>query len=153
TLLGGAHTVDVLARAISVSGITAQDRVYDGTSDAIADVSDAQFSNFIDGDDLTVSATALVADRNAGDDERVTLSSTYGGADLGNYVITDQASTTASIARREISVNGITAADRVYDGTTDATVDTSGAAFVNSIAGDDIFVLSASGDFSDRNAG
>ena len=152
TFVGGTQTLDITKRAISVSGIAAADRVYDGTTEATVDVSGAVFTNIVDGDDLSVSASGQFTDRNAGQGKTVLLDSSYDGADLANYEITDQASTTASIDKRAISVSGITAADRVYDGTTEATLDVSGAVFNNVVAGDDLSV-SASGQFTDRNAG
>ena len=49
------------------------------------------------------------------------------GADAGNYILTPP-TTTANITAATLTVTGITASDKVYDGTTDATLDTTGAA-------------------------
>ncbi|MCC6208358.1 MAG: filamentous hemagglutinin N-terminal domain-containing protein [Gammaproteobacteria bacterium] len=122
---GSAGTsADITARAVTVSGITADDRVYDGTTDAVIDVSGAVFDDLVSGDDLTVDATGTFSDKNVAAGKTVTLASSYSGDDLGNYTITDQASTTADITVRTLNV-GYTGVDRVYDGTTDATVTTS----------------------------
>jgi hypothetical protein len=99
-----------------------------------------------------VSATGTFAKKNVGDGTTVTLASTYSGADLSNYTITSQASTTADITPRSLTVSGITAGNKVYDGTTAATVDASGATFANLIASDDVSV-SATGTFADKTAG
>ena len=45
------------------------------------------------------------------------------GADAGNYVMTLPPTTTANITAATLTVTGITAANKVYDGTTDATLD------------------------------
>ncbi|MCH8491280.1 MAG: YDG domain-containing protein, partial [Oceanicaulis sp.] len=137
TFTGGTHTLDVTRREVTVSGITASDRIYDGTTDATVNIAGVLFDNIVSGDTLTVSATGTFDSRNVGSDRTVTLASSYSGADAGNYVFVDQASTTASITPRAISVSGITAQDRIYDGTTDAVVDVSGVTFANAIAGDD----------------
>lgn len=47
---------------------------------------------------LNVKATGTFADKNVGTAKTVTLTSSYSGADVGNYSITDQASSTASIS-------------------------------------------------------
>ena len=46
------------------------------------------------------------------------------GADAGNYVVT-LPTTTANISAATLTVTDITAGDKVYDGTTNATIDTS----------------------------
>ncbi|MBK9130444.1 MAG: filamentous hemagglutinin N-terminal domain-containing protein [Gammaproteobacteria bacterium] len=116
-------SADITPRAVTVSGITADDKIYDGNADATVDASGAIFANLVLGDDLTVDATGAFADKNVATGKTVTLSSTYDGDDAGNYTITDQASTTADITARTLNV-GYTGVDRVYDGTTDATVTT-----------------------------
>ena len=56
---------------------------------------------------------------------------------------------------RELAVSGITAADKVYDGTNSATINTNGATLIGVVNGDDVTLVStgASGTFADKNAG
>ena len=56
----------------------------------------------------------------------VTLTSSASGADASNYAFTHQASTTADITAKPVTVTGIAASNKVYDGLTGATVDVSG---------------------------
>ncbi|MGB7329392.1 MAG: YDG domain-containing protein, partial [Rubripirellula sp.] len=122
--LGSAQsTAAITAKSITVSGITGVDRTYDGTTSATVDTTGVTFNGMISGDALSASGTTGVfADKNAGTGKTITLSGTsYGGADVGNYDFTDQASTTADVAAKSVTVSGITAADRVYDGTTTVT--------------------------------
>ena len=56
------------------------------------------------------------------------------------------------ISRKYISVSGITVSDKVYDGTTNAVVNTSGAQFNGIVAGDTLTV-STTGTFADKNVG
>ena len=94
---------------------------------------------------LTSSSGNLIAGAHTGIESVGTLS----GADAGNYTFTnvvgDYVVTPASL-----SVSGITAANKVYDGSTIATINTglSGAA-----TGDSVSVAVANGAFSDRNVG
>jgi len=66
----------------------------------------------------------------------VALGSSYSGADAGNYTITGQATTTASISQAALSISGITAADKTYNASDAATVNTAGATYNGLFAGD-----------------
>lgn len=156
TLAGGSHFVDVERRAIDVTGVAADDKVYDGTTAATLNLGSASFAGLVAGDDITVTgATGAFADKNAGAGKTVSITGlTIGGADAGNYTLGGTSATTsASITRREISaVDGIAADDKIYDGTTAATLNTTAASFSGIVAGDVLSVTSASGAFNDRNA-
>ena len=65
------------------------------------------------------------------------------GADAGNYVLT-QPATTADITSATATVTGLTAANKAYDGTTAATLDTSGVVLGGVASGDDV-TLNATG--------
>nr|WP_320190810.1 YDG domain-containing protein [uncultured Desulfobacter sp.] len=147
-----AGTLTVNTKALTLSGITAEDKLYDGTTDANVDASAAIYSGLVSGDALSVSATGTFSDKNAGNNKTVNLNSSYSGADAGNYTITDQDETTANISPKTLSVSGITAENKTYDGTTDANVDTAAAVYSGLVSGDTLSV-SATGTFSDKNAG
>jgi hypothetical protein len=77
-------------------------------------------------------------------------------ADAGNYLLaSNTATTTADITPATISaVTGITAASRVYDATTNATLNYGGAVGFTGIYGGDVLtVATASGAFADKHAG
>ena len=59
------------------------------------------------------------------------------GADAANYVLAPL-TVTADISAATLTVTGITASDKVFDGTTDATIDTTGASLVGLVGGDDV---------------
>ena len=89
--------------------------------------------------------------------------SQYG--DVGNYTITPSglsnsnyditfAPGTLTVNKKEVTVtSGITASDKTYDGTTDATLDGTGAVIEGKIGNDDLTVLAGSGTFADKNVG
>ena len=144
-------TVGVITpKEISVTGITAADKLYDGTVATTINSVGAVFNGIVSGDFLSLTSAGAFSDKHAGSNKTVNLTSSYSGADIGNYRIIDQATTTASITPKEITVSGITAADKVYDGTVVATVN--GGSFNGMIAGDSL-TLSTSGAFSDKNTG
>jgi hypothetical protein len=147
---------DIAKAAITITGITAANKTYDGTTSATLDTSGAGFTGMISGDSLTVAgATGAFADKNAGRGKTVTISGlTLGGADASNYTLAATTATTmADIAKAAITATGITAANKTYDGTTNVTLDASGASFTGMISGDSLTIVGATGAFSDKNAG
>ncbi|MCX7246441.1 MAG: YDG domain-containing protein [Burkholderiales bacterium] len=75
-----------------------------------------------------MAATGLFDSKNVGTGKTVALTSSYSGADVGNYAITNQASTTADVTKKTLGVSGIAAASKVYDGNSVATVSAGSAA-------------------------
>jgi filamentous hemagglutinin family protein len=145
-------TAAITARVLTVSGITAEDKTYDRSVMAVLDTDGVTLDNTVAGDSvsLNVSGTSgTFGDKNAGTDKTVTVSGlTLTGADAGNYVLaTTDYTTTADITAKALTVSGFSAADKVYDGTTAATVN---GTITDVISGDDV---SLSGSFNDKNAG
>ncbi len=148
-------TADITKASVTLSGVTASHKTYDATTAATVSTAGAVFSGMIGGDDLTVSSTGVFSDRNAAAGKIVTLTNVLGGADLGNYDVADQGTTTANITALGITVSGVTASNKVYDATTTATVNTGSASLVG-VLGADAVSLDATGKlglFSDKNVG
>ena len=114
-------SITVNQKALTVSGITAANKTYDGDNTATIDYSSAVFTGLVSGDTVTVTATGTFTDANVGTGKTVTLSETTGGADEGNYSITTQGTTTANITAKALTYT-VDAADKTYDGTDAATV-------------------------------
>ena len=149
-------TASITPRAITVDGIGAVDKIYDGNTNATLDGSHANLNGKVDGDSLGVTATGSFGDKNVGIGKVVTIETlTLSGIDAGNYVLASsgqQTSTTASITPRTITVDGIGADDKIYNGGTDATLDYSNVHLNGLLTGDTLGVT-ASGSFADKNAG
>lgn len=106
---------------------------------------------------VSTGAMGSFADPNVGTAKPVTISGlTLSGSAAGNYTLT-QPTASANIAALGLSVSGITAANKVYDGTTTAALDTSSAALVGVLPGDTAKVTlvtsAATGAFADSNVG
>jgi hypothetical protein len=127
--------------------LTAQDKVYDGTTSAIVNGS-LNASDVITGDQVSVGTTGQFVDKNAGQNKVVTASSSLVGLDAGNYELTTNGQVTANISKKQIT-GSITAQDKVYDGTTSAIVNGS----LNGLITGDQVNLNAQGQFADKNAG
>ena len=104
----------------NVTGITANNNTYDGTTTAALSTGTAGFTGIFDADVLNV-ATAIGAfvDKNSAVGKAVNISGiTLGGVDAGNYTLaSNTASTTADIAQRAITVSAATDT-KIYDGNT-----------------------------------
>ena len=149
-------TANITAAAVTVSGITAENKVYDGTVDATLVYTGVTLTGKGEGDDLSVTATGAFADAGAGENKTVNITDLeLGGEAAPNYTLASegqQATTTASITAAEITVSGITAENKVYDGTVDATLVYTGVTFSGKLA-DDVLTVTATGAFADAGAG
>jgi len=144
-------TASIAPRATTVSGITAGGKTYDGSTVAQLDTSNAVFSNLVAGEAISLSATGAFTDANAGNGKQVNISSSYGGDYASNYIITGQASTTASIARKALTIVGMSAADKTYDAATGATL--VGGSLSGLVGSETLSFSGQTGAFADRNAG
>ena len=131
-----------------ISGtLTAQDKIYDGTTHAIVNGS-LNREEVIAGDQVAVGGSGHFIDKNAGENKVVNASSSLIGDDAMNYELTTNGQVTANISKKQIT-GTITAQDKVYDGTTNAIVNGS----LNGVIQDDVVNLNANGQFTDKNAG
>lgn len=125
-------TVDVTPKALSsVSGISAQNKVYDGTTTASLTTSSAKFNGIISGDSLTIaSASGQFSDKNAATNKTVSISGiTLGGTDAGNYTLASGITTTADITPRPVTVNANNQTKAVGDTDPEFTYQTSCGSF------------------------
>ena len=116
----GQFTVTIAKREVVVSGITAEDKVYDGNTSATLNYDDVKFDGMLENDSLSITATGTFEDKNAGIGKKVTLFDlTLDGTSAKNYVLAEagqQNEATAAIAAKEITVV-ITPNGGTYKGT------------------------------------
>lgn|GEM_PF-4595495 len=76
-----------------------------------------------------------------------------GTAKSANYLMTGETLGTLTVTKKEVTVpSGITAKDKIFDNTTDATLDFSGAVISGKVDGDDVSVT-ATGTFDSKEVG
>ncbi|MET4715753.1 filamentous hemagglutinin N-terminal domain-containing protein, partial [Pseudomonas trivialis] len=112
-------TYTISQRAIG-GAFTADDKVYDGTTSATVH-GGLDSNTVVAGDDLNVTTSGLFADKNVGQGKAVSVFGSLTGADAGNYQFTAPSNVVAAITPRTIG-GAFTADNKVYDGTTTATV-------------------------------
>src|SRR6185436_11642122 len=113
------------------------ERFYDGTNIVNANI--FTLSGLVNGETLTLTGSGTLADKSAGVNRPVSLGTLTLGNGTGsasNYTF-DGGTFIATIVPLTITnVSGLTAANRVYDGTTKATINTGAATFSGVLAGD-----------------
>ena len=154
--VNGTTTFTIAPKPVTVSGITASNKTYDGTTDATLVFTGATLTGKLDGDDLTVTATGAFADANVGTGKAVTINGiTLEGTSASNYQLAaegQQTTATANIEAISVTVSGITASNKKYDGTNNATLDCSAATLTGKLDGDDLTVT-ATGTFENADVG
>jgi hypothetical protein len=141
-----ATVADITARALTVSA-TGVNKVYDGLTGASVTFTD----NRVIGDVLVAGGSASFLDKNVGAAKTVNASSiALTGTDAGNYTFNSTATTSADITPATLSLSGVSAANKVYDATTSATL--SGGT-LSGVFGSDVVGVSGTGVFADKNVG
>ena len=102
-----------------------------------------------------IGGAATFNNKNVGTNKTVTATGlSLSGTDAANYSVNTTAVTTANITPAAIAnVTGISANNKVYDATTTATLNTGTAGFTGKIGTDVLAVATATGAFTDPNAG
>ena len=149
-------TATISAKTVTVSGITANTKTYDGSTTATLYTGAISFNGKVSGDTLSITATGVFADANVGTGKTVTITlGSLSGTSASNYTLdktNSQKTTTTSITAKTITVSGITASNKVYDGTTTATISSSSAVFSGKLSSDTL-TITATGVFANKDAG
>ena len=163
TLTGLSGSVTITAKALTVSGLTASAKVYDGTTTeplggtAAFQTAEAPGSGTTsDGipynvDSVSAGGTAAgaFATKDVGTAKAVTVTGvTVTGTGNGNYTVTQQTGLTANISKATLTVSA-TGVNKTYDGTTAATVTLSD----NHLGSDVVTESYTSATFADKNVG
>lgn len=143
----GTLTINPLA---ITGNITAQDKVYNATT--AATILTRTLTGVLFSDNVTYSGgTATFANKNVGTGKIVTATGlSLTGPDAANYTVNSSATTIANISAFPITGN-ITAANKIYNGTTAATISTRTLSGV--FSGDNVTYTGGSATFNDKNVG
>ena len=144
-------SADITAKELTVTGASAENKVYDGTTDAT--IIDASLDGVVSGDDVSLdnAGSGTFAQADVGVGVIVTVSMTISGTDAGNYTLTQPSGLSADITAKELIVTGASAENKIYDGTTDATI--TGASLDGVISGDAVNISDSSGTFAQSDIG
>jgi alpha-galactosidase len=126
----------VIAKLLTVTGLTGSHKVYNGTTNATA-TGTAALSGVVGADDVSLAGTPVFtfASANAGTGIAITTTGyTLTGVNAGNYTLT-QPSLSANITAQELTITGLTGDNKPYDGNTNANA--SGTAALSGVVGAD----------------
>ena len=141
-------TANITPLGLTVSGLTINNKVYDRTTAATLNTNGYTLNTVIGVDVVTLVTngyTATFASSNVANNISVTITSlSLGGAQAGNYTLTQPAGLTANITPLGLTVSGLTINNKVYDGTAAATLNTNGYA-LNTVIGGDVVTLATNG--------
>jgi len=151
----GTTTVVISPKALTVTGTSLADKIYDGTTVAGV-LTKGALSGLVSGESLTLDATAgALSGKDVGTRSATvsyTLTGTASGS-LGNYSL---ASTTATVNNvvtpKALTVTGTSLADKIYDGTTVAGVLTKGA-LSGLVSGESLTLDATAGALSGKDVG
>jgi hypothetical protein len=144
-------SADIGAKTLTVTGVSAQSKTYDGTTSAT--LSGGSLVGVVGSDVVTLSlGTATFSTKSVGTGKSVAVTgSAISGADAGNYSLTEVSGLTADISAKNLTVTGVSAQNKTYDGTTSAAL--SGGSLVG-VVGSDVVTLSlGTATFSTKNVG
>jgi len=140
----------VTAKEITITGLSASNKTYDGGTSASVSGT-ATYEGLANGEthSVTDSITWNFPDKNVGTGKALVASGSY-TAPNANYTIGSQPSLSAHITAKGLSVSGATASNKTYDGTTTATI--TGASLVGVVEGDTVSVVGG-GSFASASVG
>ena len=148
-------TGTITPRPVTLAGVTASDKVYDGST--TASLQGGSLNGLVNGQSLGVSlGTGSFASPAVGAAKLVTAAAALqdggGGGLAANYQLSNPAiSAIAAITPRPVIVSGISAADKIYDGLTTASLATGTVS--GAVNGENLTLSLSSGGFADANAG
>jgi gliding motility-associated-like protein len=151
-------TANITPATLNISGVTADDKVYNASTDAVVHINGSYLTGVIGSESVTLGTAGVsgtFTDKNAGSDKTVVTNGfSISGADAFNYYLI-QPSPEADIIPAGITVTGVEANNKIYDGTTTASLDGSNASLTGVISGDAVSLIftGASGTFADKNIG
>ena len=149
-------TANITVATVTItSGLTANNKVYDTTAAATLSSNNVVLGGVMSGDTANVklatnSYTATFASAGAGSGISVTVSGlTLTGSAVANYMLTQPAGLTANITAVTVTItSGVTANNKVYDGTTAATISSNAVVLSGVLSGDTANVKLATNNYT-----
>lgn len=142
----------ITTKLITVSGLVAENKEYDGTTNATISGIEILNGIILEDDVSLVKGSGAFTDKNV-DDNKIVIASDYelSGADAINYTLAEIENLTANINRKPITIAEVTVENKVYNGTTDAIV--SGGTLTGLIIDDNVLIVAGTANFEDENVG
>lgn len=142
-------SIEVEKRNIKIADNTIY-KVYDGKN--VCENCDYKFDNLVQDDEVKLNAKAIFTDKNVGN-KAVTLSGVkLSGKSAENYEVEDLKNVKGVIVAKELVLDKLVAADKIYDGTTYVTFNSVGT-LEGVVSGDSVTVGSIKARFENSAVG
>ncbi|WP_298152512.1 YDG domain-containing protein [Flavobacterium sp.] len=135
------QVLTVNAKALTISGALASDKIYDNNTAATIT---GTLAGIVNSDDVSFTGTGTFATETAGNDINVTSTAVLTGTDALNYSLTQPTGLTAAITPKALTLDSAAAANKTYDGTTAATI----TGTLQGIISGDVVSYSGTGNFA-----
>ncbi|MFD2602111.1 YDG domain-containing protein, partial [Flavobacterium suzhouense] len=149
------RTLTVAAKPITITGLTANNKTYDGNTDATVNGASVTSSEIVGSDNVALgSYTASFNNSAVGTSKSVTVSYQLTGTSASKYILTQPSGIIADITAKQLTISGIQIDNKTYDGNTSATI--TGTPILNGVVNTDDVALDTTGAiavFSDPNTG
>lgn len=150
-IVAASGTVDIARKPVTVTGITVEDKVYDGGNSAELSYEGVNFVGKVDGDSLTIdSATGTFSDENAENNKAVTVSVTL---DNSNYVVNDMTLYANITPKTLTDINVTGTLTKVYDATVTPGEFSGTVTFTGKVGEDEVSITATPGNYDNPNAG
>ena len=122
TLVGASGTVNITVSVVglTVTNLVVMDKVYDGSTNAVLDATNAGLAGVINGDVVTLVSSNGVGnygDKNVGTNKPVTVTGlTLGGAAAVDYTLLEPTNVTGNITPATLTISAVGNV-KIYDGT------------------------------------
>ena len=148
-------TANITAKELTVN-VTAQNKTYDGKTDATVDAT-LDKSGVVGNDEVTLVTTGVTAsfdNKDAGENKPVILTGSYtlSGAAKDNYTLAQPSGIAGSITPANLTITDLTVADKTYDGTNKATINST-PTLVGVVEGETVTLVNGTPTFSTVNVG
>ncbi len=138
---------------LTVSGSTAENKIYDGNSQTV--ISNAVLIGVINEDDVELDALVGTFDSsNVGNDINISANLTLKGDDIDKYSLIQPTGLKANITEKELSIAGsFTVNDKDYDGTVSAVIDENNLGLFELVEDDIVVLIDVVAEFSQVDVG
>jgi len=142
-------SANITAKELTVTGAIAENRIYDGTTDAV--INSANLQGVVGTEDVVLNGSTIgtFAQKDTGTAIAVSTAFILTGADIANYFLTQPTGLAANITARELTIGGtFVVADKPFDGNTSATITNNNLYLIDTIVGDNISLTNVVAEFA-----
>jgi hypothetical protein len=146
----------ITTKVLTITGMTASDKIYNGVVDST--LTGGSVNTGIGGEFLTFTGqTGAFADKNVANSIAVTVTNTELGDGTGglasNYSLTQPTVANAAITTKDLTMTGVLAVDKIYDGTTSVAMMMNNSTLQGLIGDETLTFSDPSATFSEANVG